>query len=129
MRMGVGERSISDVLQDILGNVQDIVRSEARLAIDELLLELAKVKSAIPLLVFGGVSSLLAALFLIWAIIYALALVLPIWAAALIVTALLTVLGGVTLSAARKKLRQINPPRRTIASMKETAQWAKQQVK
>ncbi len=128
--MSAAERSIADVLQDIVRNVQDIVRSEVRLAKSELLDELAKVKAAAPLLIFGGVASLLAALFLIWTVVYALALVLPMWAAALIVTAMLAIAGGLTISAALKKLRKVDPkPERTIASVKENVQWAKQQVK
>ncbi len=127
--MAIGERSISDVLQAIVGNVQDIVRSEVRLAKSELTVELVKVKAAAPMLIVGGAAALLAALFLMWAAVYALAIVLPIWAAALIVTALLAIVGGATLSAGMKTLRRVNPPERTIASMKENVQWAKQQVK
>ncbi len=127
--MAIGERSITDVLQDIIGNVQDIVRSEVRLAKSELLDELVKVKAAAPLLIVGAVTGVLATLFLMWAIVYALALVLPIWAAALVVTALLAVVGSATLMAGLKTLRRVNPPERTIASMKENVQWAKQQVK
>ena len=129
MAMAVGERSITDVLQDIVGNVQDIVRSEVRLAKGELLDELAKLKAAAPLLIVGAVTGILATLFLMWAAVYALALVLPMWAAVLIVAVLLAIVGGATLSAGMKRLMKIDPPKRTIASMKENVQWAKQQIK
>lgn len=129
MAMAVGERSITDVLQDILGNVQDIVRSEVRLAKGELLDELAKLKAAAPLLIVGAVTGILATLFLMWTAVYALALVLPMWAAVLIVAVLLAAVGGATLSAGIKRLTKIDPPKRTIASMKENVQWAKQQIK
>ena len=129
MAMAVGERSITDVLQDIVGNVQDIVRSEVRLAKGELLDELAKLKAAAPLLIVGAVAGILATLFLMWAAVYALALVLPMWAAVLIVAVLLAIVGGATLSAGMKRLMKIDPPKRTIASMKENVQWAKQQIK
>jgi uncharacterized integral membrane protein len=127
--MAVGERSITDVLQDILGNVQDIVRSEVRLAKSEMVVELTKVKAAAPMLVAGSVAGLLAVLFLVWTIVYALAFVVPMWAAALIVAALLAIVGGMTLTAGLKLLKRVNPPERTIASVKENVQWAKQQVK
>lgn len=129
MAMAVGERSITDVLQDILGNVQDIVRSEVRLVKSELLDELAKLKAAAPLLVVGAVTALMATLFLMWTAVYALALVVPMWAAVLIVAVLLAVVGGTTLSVGIKRLTKIYPPKRTIASMKENVQWAKQQIK
>jgi hypothetical protein len=127
--MSAQERSISDVLQDIVGNIQDIVRSEVRLAKSELRDEFVKVKAAAPLLVVGVVGGLLAAFFLAWAALYGLALVLPMWAAALIVAGLLALIGGLTASAGVKALQKVHPPQHTIASVKENVQWAKQQVK
>lgn len=127
--MAAGERSITDVLQDILGNVQDIVRSEVRLAKSEMLHEFAKVKAAAPLLIIGGVAGALGTLFLMWTAVYALALIVPMWAAAFIVAALLAAVGSITWMAGLKRLRHVNPPERTIASVKENVQWAKQQVK
>jgi hypothetical protein len=62
--MATQERSISDVLQDIVGNIQEIIRSEVRLAKGELRDESIKVKAAAPLLVIGAVGGLLAAFFL-----------------------------------------------------------------
>ena len=123
------ERSITDVLQNIIGDIQDIIRSEVRLARSELMAELNKMKAAAPLLVAGGVIALLAVLFLVWTILYALAIVLPMWAAALIVAVILAGMGGITLAAGLKQLRQVTPPERTIASVKENVQWAKQQIK
>ncbi len=127
--MGAQERSISDLLQDILRNIQEIVRSEVRLARSELGDEFTKVKASAPLLVTGSVAGLLAALFLAWAAFYALSLVVPMWGAALVVAGVLAILGGATLSAGVKALQQVHPPEQTIASVKENVQWAKQQVK
>jgi uncharacterized membrane protein YqjE len=129
MPMAAPGRSISDVLQDIVGNIQDIVRSEVRLAKSELRDESVKVKAAAPLLVVGAVGGLLAAFFLAWAGFYALSLVLPMWAAALIVAGVLALIGGLTASAGVKALKKVHPPQHTIASVKENVQWAKQQVK
>ncbi|MFZ0518283.1 MAG: phage holin family protein [Acidobacteriaceae bacterium] len=127
--MATQERSISDVLQDIVGNIQEIIRSEVRLAKGELRDESIKVKAAAPLLVIGAVGGLLAAFFLAWAGFYALSLIVPMWAAALIVAAVLGLVGGLTVSAGMKALHRVNPPQHTIASVKENVQWVKQQVK
>lgn len=128
--MGTPDRSITEVLQDILNNVQNIIRAEVILAKSEVMDEIAKVKAAAPLLIVGGATALLATLFLIWTIVYLLALVLPLWAAALIVTAVLAAVGGATLSSGIKQLRRVDPkPERTIATVKENVQWAKQQIK
>ena len=127
--MASPERSITDVLQNIIGDIQDIVRSEVRLAKSELTAELDKVKSAAPLLIAGGIVALMALIFLVWTIIYALAIVLPMWAAALTVTVLLAVIGSVTLATGLKHLRHVGPPERTLESVKENVQWAKRQLK
>ncbi|MEO6965196.1 MAG: phage holin family protein [Acidobacteriaceae bacterium] len=127
--MATRERSISDVLHDIAGDIQDIVRSEVRLAKSEIVAETDKAKGAAPFLIIGVVCILLAALFLVWTVVYALALVLPTWAASLIVAAVLASAGGIILTAGVKKLREVSSPTQTIASIKENVQWAKQPIK
>lgn len=127
--MAAQERSIADVLQDILRNIQEIVRSEVRLAKSELGDEFTKVKASAPLLVVGAVAGLLAAFFLAWAAFYALTIVVATWAAALIVAGVLAIVGGMTLAAGVKALQRVQPPEQTIASVKENVQWAKQQIK
>ena len=47
--MAAGDRSLSDVLQDIIRNVQEIVRSEVRLAKTEIREEAAKARSSMLL--------------------------------------------------------------------------------
>ena len=127
--MATQGRSITDVLQDIVGNVQEIVRSEVRLAKIELRDETAKIKASAPSLAVGAVAGLLAAFFLAWAAFYALSLVIPMWAAALVVAGLLASIGGVAASAGVKTLRRVHPPVQTIASVKENVKWVQQQVK
>ena len=51
--MANGDRPISAVLNDIVGNVQDIVRSELRLARTELTTEATKAGSAAALIAVG----------------------------------------------------------------------------
>lgn len=127
--MATQGRSITDVFQDIVGNVQEIVRSEVRLAKSELRDEMAKIKASAPSLVVGAVAGLLATFFLAWAAFYALSIAIPMWAAALVVAGLLAIIAGAAGSAGIKILRRVRPPVQTIASVKENVQWAKQQVK
>ena len=128
--MAAGDRSLSDVLQDIIRNVQEIVRSEVRLAKTEIREEAAKAKSSALLLGAGGVAAIFATLFLLLVIVYALALVMPGWAAALIVGAALAVVASVMLMAGIKRFKQIHPiPARTVETIKENVEWAKQHTK
>ena len=60
----------------------------------------------------------------------AIAVALPVWAAALIVTVLWIVVGGVLAFAARSQLNRARPlvPELTVKTVKEDVQWAKTQV-
>jgi len=128
--MAVGDRSFSDVVQDVIRNVQEIVRSEVRLAKTEIREEVAKAKPASVWLGGGAIAGIFAILFLLLMIMYALALVMAMWTAALIVGAGLAITAGLLLNAGVKRFRQIHPaPERTIETIKENLEWAKQQTK
>jgi uncharacterized membrane protein YqjE len=128
--MAAVDRSFSDLLQDIIRNVQEIVRSEVRLAKTEIREEAAKTKASMVLLGAGAVTGLFAILFLLLMIVSALALVMPNWAAALVVGAALAVAAGVMLAGGVKSFQRIHPtPDRTVETIKENIQWAKQQTK
>jgi len=115
-----GDRSLSDVWQDILGNVNEIVRSEVRLAKIRIQEEVAKAKSSALLLGAGMAAAVFATLFLLLMIVYALALIMPSWAAALIVAATLAVVASLMLTAGLRRFKQIHPlPERTIENIKE----------
>jgi hypothetical protein len=54
----------------------------------------------------------------------------PWWAAALVVAAIVGVVGAMMISKALAALKQMNiAPQQTIETLKEDAQWAKQQIK
>lgn len=126
----MSDRSVSAVLQDILRNFQEIVRSEVRLAKAEVREEATKAKSAGLLIGIGTLSGIFAALFLLLMIVYALATVIPNWAASLIVAVALAIVAGIMLSAGRNRLKQIRPTLEdTKQSLKENLEWAKQHTK
>jgi uncharacterized membrane protein YqjE len=128
--MATSDRSISEILQDVLRNLQSIVRSEVRLAKTEVGEELTKVKPAIVLLGIGAVCGLFGVLFLLLTTMYAIALALPLWASALVVAVVLIIITAITLKAGQKRMERVQPlPDKTIASMKENAEWARQQTK
>jgi len=124
------ERAFSDVFQNIVQNVQEIVGSEVRLAKTEIREEAVKAKSSAAMLGTGAVIALFAVFFLLLTVVYALALVLPGWAAALIVGGALAIAAGFVLMAGRTRLRQIHPtPERTVETLKENVAWTRQQIK
>ena len=128
--MTTNDRSFSIVLQDIVGNIQDIVRSEVRLAKTEIREEAAKAKSATILMGGGAICGVFGVLFVLLAMVYGLARIMPDWAAALSVGIALAVMAGLTISAAMKRITQIRPAQeKTIQSLKENVEWSKQHTK
>jgi uncharacterized membrane protein YqjE len=123
-------RSMAEVLQDIVGNIQDIVRSEFRLAKAEIQEETAKaVRSGIPL-VIGGLLSLYALGFILVAIVHGLSTVMEPWLASLIVGIAVLVVSMALIAAGRKRLKQVRVvPEKTIETVKENVQWAKSQIR
>lgn len=124
------DRSVSEVLQDIVGNIQDIVRSEVRLAKTEIREEIANAQSASLVLGVGALSGIFGAGFLLLAIVYGLSRVLPDWAAALMVAIGLAIAAGVLLSLGVDRFKRVRPiPDKTIQSLKENVEWAKPHTK
>ena len=128
--MAIADRSFSDVFQDIIRNAQEMVRSEVRLAKTEIREEVVKAKSSLGLLGAGAVTAIFAILFLLLMIFFALVLVMPAWAAALILGASLAVVASVMLTMGVTRFKQIHAtPERTVETIKENIEWAKQQTK
>jgi uncharacterized membrane protein YqjE len=129
MIMSSEDRPISVVVRDVVGDVQEIVRSEVRLAKAELREEVRQARSASVLVGIGALSGIFSVLFLLLAAVYALRLVMPDWAAALIVAAGIAIVAGVTLRQGLSRFKTVRPLQKTLASLKEDVQWAKQPPK
>jgi len=127
--MSVTERSISVVLQDIVRDIQEIVRSEVRLAKTELHEELTKTRSASLLIDLGAASGVFSMLFALLTIVYALSIVIPAWLAALCVAVGIGVVAAATIIAGLRRFKTISAAPKTVANMKENIEWAKQQIK
>ena len=123
-------RAMPEVLQDIVGNIQEIIRSEFLLAKAEISEETAKAaRSSIPLAV-GLVLALYAFGFILLAIVHALSAVVDAWLASLIVGVAVLVVSVILVSVGRKRFQQVKVvPEKTIETMKENVQWAKHQIR
>jgi uncharacterized membrane protein YqjE len=128
--MTPADRSLSDVFQDIIRNVQEIVRSEIRLAKLEIGEEASKAAASSLMLGAGIVAGVFATLFLLWTLVYGLALYMSLWAAALIVGGALALIASVMVTTGIRQFKRIHPtPTRTVGTLKENVEWAKQQTK
>lgn len=125
-----GERSVAEVLQDVLRNLQEIVRGEVRLAKAEIRHEATQASSSGLWLAAGAVGAVSAWMFFLWAVVYGLATVMEMWAATLVVAVGLALIAAGLLVVGRARFRQIRPvPERTIESLKENFEWIKQSTK
>ena len=125
-----GQRSLPEVLQDIVGDLQEIIRSEFRLGTTEMKEEAAKAVKPAVTLVSGVVFAVYALGFLLLAILYGLTFAVPQWAAALIVGALVGLPAMVMIGKGKKGFKRVDVvPDKTVKSVKEDVQWAKNQVK
>jgi uncharacterized membrane protein YqjE len=124
------QRSFPEVLQDIVGNLQEIVRSEFRLAKTELQEEAAKAGKPAATFGVGLVFGFYGIGFLLLASVYGLSTVMAGWLAALLVGTILAIVAIALMSSSVKKLKHVNPtPDKTIQSLEENVQWAKHQIK
>lgn len=109
-----------------MGNVQDIVRSELRLAKSELTEEAGKARHGAVLCAIGALMLMFSALFVLLATVYGLRLVLPAWAAALIVAGGVGAIAAPCLALGIRRFQTMRGAPKTTATLKENAEWEKQ---
>jgi hypothetical protein len=123
------ERSVGELFGQLTQDLGLLVRQEAQLAKTEIQGKVARATTNLVSLAAGGVVALIGALALTAALI--LLLVDPVgldpWLAALLVGAVLAGIGYFMLQGGLRDLKQIDPtPRRTVESIKEDIQMAKE---
>ena len=124
------ERPISDVLQDILGNLQEMVRAEVRLARAEIRDDARQTAASAVWIASGTIGALSAWAFLLWTITFALSTRMSMWAATLVVAVVLAGAASVLIAGGIRRVKRIHPiPERTIASIKENIEWMKHPAK
>ena len=104
-RAPADDRSVTQVLADVVRNLQDILSAEIRLAQAQARAELRTYRPAAVLIMVGVLGGLLSILFLQLAAAAALALVMPPWAAALIVAVATAVVSAILLRSGTAAIR------------------------
>jgi hypothetical protein len=118
--------STVETIQNIAGNLGDIVRSEVQLARAEMREEASKAARAGAMMAAGAILGLLGMAFVFWTIAFGLTQWLPVWASSLVVGVLLLGTSGALLSMGRGRMRQVHmKPEQTMESVREDVQWIK----
>jgi type IV secretory pathway TrbD component len=121
------ERGMGDLVKELSGHVSVLMRQEIELARTEATEKAKKAGVGAGMLGGAGVAALLMLGSLTAFLILVLALAMPDWAAALIVTGVWAVVAGVLALRGREKVREVGPPvpEKTVETMKEDVEWLK----
>jgi hypothetical protein len=125
-----GARSTSEILRDVVRDVQELLRSEVRLAKAEVTEQANRAKSAGGWIGAAAVAGLFAGMCFIAFCIGLLAMAMPIWAASLIMAFLLGGAGAVLYARGKDRLRNFHAvPEQTVETIKEDIAWLKQRTR
>jgi len=122
-------RSTGGMLRDVAMDVQELLRSEVRLAKAEVGEQADRVKSAAGLMGAAAAMALLAGICLVVGGIAVLARVMPVWAAALIMGFLLGAAGAVLYARGRDRLNDFHAMPESLDCLKEDISWVKQRIR
>ncbi len=123
------EKSLGDLVTDLASNMGKLVRQEVTLAQTEITNKATTAAKNIGFLAVGGLVGYAAVLGVLAAVILLLGQYMPVWASALVVSAVVGVVAAFLIMSAIKGLKNIDPlPRETIETLQEDATWLKKEV-
>jgi hypothetical protein len=124
------ERSLGQLFSELSQDTATLIREEINLAKAELSQKANKAGRNIAFLAVGGFVAYAGFLFLLAALTWGLAEFMALWLAALIVGAIVAIIGYVLVQKAINTLRKIDPvPEQTVETLKEDREWLKDQVR
>lgn len=121
--MPADSRPIGALIADVAADVRDIVRGEMRLALAEIVANGLALRRAGVLMVVAGLLAALGVTYLFLSALFALATVMPLWAASLVLAAVALVIAGLAALAGTKSLKGVRGLPRTLAALEETTRW------
>jgi len=122
--------SFGRTIRDIIGNAQEIIRSEIELAKTEIKEEARGAAKATALYAGAALCALYTLGLSLLACVYGLSRVVDPWLAALIVALAMGAIGGIVFMIARKQTEQLSfKAEQTIQTARENVRWAKNRFK
>ena len=123
------ETSLGDLFSELAGETSTLLRQEVELAKVELTQKATEVGKNVGFLVVGGAVGYAALLAVVAALIIGLSYFIPAWIGALLVGAAVGAAAYFLISSALAALKKTDlAPRQTVETLKEDAQWLKNQV-
>ncbi|CAM2843054.1 phage holin family protein [Saccharomonospora xinjiangensis] len=130
-RDAVGQRSVAQLVNDLSAQVSRLVRDEMKLARAEMETKGKRLGFGAGMAGAGGLMAFFGLAVLIAAAVLALALVMPAWAAALVVGGALMALAGLLALIGRRQVRKATPPvpRESIESVRKDIDIVKETMR
>jgi hypothetical protein len=128
---GQQERSLGELFGDLTRDMSTLIRQEMRLATTEMTQKATRAGKSAGVLAGGAVIAYAGFLALLWAIVYGLTSLFgwPIWLSFLVVAIIVLAIGAFMVYRGYDTLRKTDlTPRQTVETIKEDAQWAKEQT-
>lgn len=123
-------RSITQIFQDVVNHVSEIIRSEIRLAKTEVAEDIRKATNVAVYFAAGAALAFYALGFLLLGAVYALGTTLSPWLAAVLVGAVTGIIAICLLLVGRAKVKKENfRPDKTIQSLEDNVTWMKKQTR
>jgi len=124
------DRSIKEIIDALRPQVQELVSKQVELAKTEMAPVGKRAGLATGLLAAAGVFMFVFLIFLSLTGVYLLAIFLPLWVSALIVSGILLLVGAILAGAGASILRRLDPkPHRTIRTLQQNINWIKGQLR
>lgn len=129
MQIHRDERSLGDLFSELAAETGTLIRQEVALAQAEITYKATSAGKQIGFLAVGGAVGYAAMLAIMAGIILALSSFMPAWIAAVLVGGVVGAASYFVISSALERLKNTNlRPEETVESIKEDAQWLKDQV-
>ncbi|CAN5572385.1 hypothetical protein BH10CHL1_BH10CHL1_26150 [soil metagenome] len=124
------EPTLGDLFTSLTSDLTTLVRKEIDLARTETMEKVSGVTRNVVMMVAGGLVAYAGLIALIMAAIFLLNRAMSLWLSALIVGIVVIVIGAILLSIGKSSLNNMTVvPEKTVETMKENTEWAKEQVK
>jgi hypothetical protein len=125
----IQERPLGELFADLANETSNLVRNEVALAKVELTQKATTIGKNVGALAVGGAIAYAALLAIGAALIMLLAQAMPAWVAALIIGLIVAGVAWLLISKALTELRKTElTPQKTVETLKEDAQWIKDQI-
>jgi len=123
------EPTLGDLFSSLTEDLSTLIRKEVDLARTETTEKVTQATRSVVSIVAGGLIAYAGLIALIIAVIVGLSGFMPLWLSALIVGIVVIVIGAIMISSGRSSLANMSVmPEKTVESMKENTEWAKEQV-